>query len=78
MLFQPAEEGAGGAEKMIAEGALENPKPDAALGIHIWNEKPLNWLGITKGPVMAGADFFEIKSQAGAAMELSRKRPPIR
>lgn len=61
MLFQPAEEGFGGAEKMIAEGALENPKPDAALGIHIWNEKPLNWLGITKGPVMAGADFFEIQ-----------------
>jgi amidohydrolase len=61
LLFQPAEEGAGGAEKMITEGALENPKPDAALGIHIWNEKPLNWLGITKGPVMAGADFFEIQ-----------------
>jgi amidohydrolase len=61
LLFQPAEEGAGGAEKMIAEGALENPIPDAAIGIHIWNEKPLNWLGITKGPVMAGADFFEIQ-----------------
>jgi len=61
IIFQPAEEGAGGAQKMIAEGALENPEPDTALGIHIWNEKPLNWLGITKGPVMAGADFFEIQ-----------------
>ncbi len=31
---------------MIKEGILENPKPDYALGVHVWNEKPLNWLGI--------------------------------
>jgi len=61
LVFQPAEEGAGGAESMIAEGVLENPKPDYALGVHIWNEKPLGWLGITPGAVMAGADFFEIR-----------------
>jgi amidohydrolase len=61
LIFQPAEEGAGGAERMIAEGILDSPKPDFALGIHIWNEKPLGWLGITPGAVMAGADFFEIR-----------------
>jgi amidohydrolase len=61
LLFQPAEEGFGGAARMIAEGALENPKPDCAFGIHIWNEKPLNWVGINPGAVMAGADFFGIK-----------------
>ncbi len=61
LVFQPAEEGAGGAAQMIAEGILEDPKPDFALGIHIWNEKPLGWLGITPGAVMAGADFFEIR-----------------
>ncbi len=61
LVFQPAEEGAGGAERMIAEGILNAPKPDYALGIHIWNEKPLGWLGITPGAVMAGADFFGIR-----------------
>lgn len=61
LVFQPAEEGAGGAARMIAEGILNSPKPDHALGIHIWNEKPLGWLGITPGAIMAGADFFEVR-----------------
>lgn len=61
LVFQPAEEGAGGAERMVREGVLENPKPDFALGMHVWNERPLKWLGITSGPIMAGADFFEIQ-----------------
>ncbi len=60
IVFQPAEEGLGGAERMIKEGLLQNLKPDYAVGIHIWNEKPLGWLGISPGPIMAGADFFEI------------------
>ena len=34
-IFQPAEEIAGGAKKMIEEGALKNPKPDMILGIHV-------------------------------------------
>lgn len=59
-VFQPAEEGLGGAAEMLAEGVLEAPKPDIALALHIWNDKPLGWLGITPGPVMAAADTFEI------------------
>ena len=59
-VFQPAEEGLGGAESMLADGVLEDPKPDAALAIHLWNEKPLGWLGITPGPLMAGADMVTI------------------
>jgi amidohydrolase len=59
-VFQPAEEGLGGAAKMIAEGVLEGPRPDIALALHIWNDKPLGWLGITPGPVMAAADTFDI------------------
>jgi metal-dependent amidase/aminoacylase/carboxypeptidase family protein len=35
-LFQPAEEGPGGAEPMIADGALENPKVEAIFGLHVW------------------------------------------
>ncbi len=60
-MFQPAEEGMGGAEKMIQEGALDNPKPDVALGLHVWNEKPVGWFGIANGPAMAGAEVFKIK-----------------
>ncbi|HEY3311170.1 MAG TPA: amidohydrolase [Anaerolineales bacterium] len=60
LLFQPAEEGAGGAETMIKDGALADPAPLRCLGLHIWNEKPLGWLGIAGGPVMASAAMFVI------------------
>jgi amidohydrolase len=60
-VFQPAEEGLGGAEGMITAGILENPKPDLALALHLWNEKPLGWLGVATGPAMAGAELFKIK-----------------
>jgi amidohydrolase len=60
-VFQPAEEGLGGAESMIAEGVLQNPKPEVTLSLHIWNEKPVGWVGIVPGPVMAAADTFYIK-----------------
>lgn len=60
-VFQPAEEGLGGCEEMIKAGILSNPVPDYALGVHVWNEKPLGWVGVKSGPVMAGADIFSIK-----------------
>lgn len=60
-VFQPAEEGMGGAERIVAEGVLRNPAPDYCLALHLWNEKPLGWVGVTTGPVMAGADLFKIK-----------------
>jgi amidohydrolase len=64
-VFQPAEEGTcgedvGGNEMMIREGLLESPKPDLALSLHLWNEKPLGWVNIAGGPVMAGAEHFKI------------------
>lgn len=59
-LFQPAEEGLGGAQRMISEGVLESVSPDYALGFHLWNEKPLGWLGISNGPVMAAAETFQV------------------
>jgi amidohydrolase len=46
---------------MIRDGVLENPKPDMALGLHLWNERPLGWLGIAGGPVMAGAEWFKLR-----------------
>ena len=60
-VFQPAEEGDGGAELMVAEGVLENPKPDYSMGMHVWNEKPVGWYALTPGPSMAGSQVFTIK-----------------
>jgi amidohydrolase len=61
LVFQPAEEGQGGAESMIADGILENPKVDVTFGLHVWNEQPVGWLGIAEGSTMAGAEIFNIK-----------------
>jgi amidohydrolase len=63
LVFQPAEEGLGGAEAMLVDGVLQNPRPDAALSLHLWNEKPLGWIGAAPGPVMAAADIFHIQVQ---------------
>ena len=59
-IFQPAEEVAGGANAMIADGVLANPAPDVALGIHLWNTLPVGQVGLASGPVMAGAAIFEV------------------
>lgn len=64
--FQPSEEGTngeevGGNEMMIRDGVLDAPKVDLCLSLHIWNDKPLGWLGIAGGPVMAGAEMFTVK-----------------
>jgi len=61
LVFQPAEEGLGGAERMVAEGVLKNPRPDFTLTLHLWNDKQLGWLGITPGPVMAASEIFNVK-----------------
>lgn len=60
-VFQPAEEGLGGAKIMVAEGILENPKPDITLAFHFWNEERIGWLGIVPGPIMAAAEIFHVK-----------------
>ncbi len=60
-MFQPAEEGLGGAEKMIDAGVLENPRVDVALALHLWNERPVGWVAVVPGPFMAGGDFFSIR-----------------
>jgi len=61
LVFQPAEEGLGGATRMIEAGVLQNPQPDFSLGLHLWNEKRLGWLGVTSGPTMAAAEIFRLR-----------------
>lgn len=60
-VFQPAEEGLGGAEAMVADGVLENPRPDLSLSLHLWNDKPVGWIGVTPGPAMSASDRFTVK-----------------
>ena len=60
LLFQPDEEGNGGADQMIKNGALENPKVDKAFALHVWSELKEDTIGIKTGAVMASTDPFEI------------------
>ena len=61
LIFQPAEEGLGGATKMIGEGVLKKFPCDEIYGMHNWpNQKP-NKVEICVGPAMAGAAFFDIQ-----------------
>lgn len=60
LLFQPDEEGSGGAKKMIENGALDNPKVDKAFAIHVWSELKEDTIGIKSGAVMASTDPFRI------------------
>jgi amidohydrolase len=62
-VFQPAEEGLGGAERMIAAGLLENPSPDVVLGLHILSTEPSGLVMAGDGPVMAAADRFSLRVQ---------------
>lgn len=59
--FQPAEENQGGAKPMIDAGILENPKVDAAFGLHVWGPYPEGKALTMKGPMMAAPDNIRIK-----------------
>ena len=65
-IFQPAEEGAppgeeGGAELMVKEGVLENPKVDAIYGLHIGSYLPVGHIAYKPGGAMAAAQRFVVK-----------------
>lgn len=64
-IFQPAEEGApsgedGGAGMMINEGALENPKPDAIFGLHVFPDAEAGTIAYRPGGTMAAVDGLHI------------------
>jgi amidohydrolase len=75
-IFQPAEEGlpigeVGGAEEMVKEGVLENPKVDAIFGLHIFSYIPMGTITYHPGGAMAAVNSIKIvvkgKSAHGAA-----------
>ncbi|KAF7036645.1 hypothetical protein CFC21_047235 [Triticum aestivum] len=57
LLFQPAEEGGGGAKKMVEAGAVENI--EVMFGLHVADSVPIGVLASRPGPIMAGSGFFE-------------------
>ncbi|HEX6642450.1 MAG TPA: amidohydrolase [Thermoanaerobaculia bacterium] len=64
-LFQPAEEGApegeeGGAQLMVEEGALDNPKVDAVFGLHVTSRFPVGVIAYKPEGMMAAVDSFTI------------------
>jgi amidohydrolase len=85
-LFQPAEEGApegeeGGAELMVKEGALDDPKVEAVFGLHVGSFVAAGQAGWTDGPIYASSDTFTIevagKSAHGAQPQTGLDPIPI-
>jgi amidohydrolase len=70
LIFQPAEEKLpGGAKLMIEQGALESPKPDLVLGLHVEPDLPSGVLGFKPGIYMASTDelYITVKGKGGHA-----------
>ncbi len=78
-IFQPAEETGKGAEAMIRDGVLDNPRPDLSLGLHVWNDIPVGKVGVTPGPCMAAADDWRclITGRGGHGAAPHQTRDPI-
>ena len=59
-IFQPAEEGAGGAEVMVKEGLFDRFPAEAVYGMHNWPGMPVGKVGASAGPMMAAFDTFDL------------------
>ena len=60
LIFQPAEEGGGGAREMIKDGLFEQFPMDAVFGMHNWPGPQLGRFAVSPGPVMASSNEFKI------------------
>ena len=76
-LFQPAEEGAGGAEACTADGVLEGVT--AAFGLHLWNQLPVGKIGVNRGALLAAVDEFaiEVEGRGGHGASPHETADPI-
>jgi amidohydrolase len=77
MLFQPAEEGEGGAQAMVAEGVMDGV--ELTVGVHLWNELPVGTLGVKAGPLMAAVDRLSIvvRGRGGHGGKPHRSADPV-
>jgi amidohydrolase len=60
-VFQPGEEGFGGAQEMINAGVLTEPKVDAAIGLHLTHFLQKGTVAVKSGPIMASMDSVDIR-----------------
>jgi amidohydrolase len=63
LIFQPAEEGPGGAQPMLEAGVFHQPDVDAVIGLHLWNNLPLGAVGVREGALMAAVEIFDCTIQ---------------
>jgi len=63
LIFQPAEEGGAGADRMCQAGVLENPKVERIFGLHVWPAMTTGQVSGAAGVVLAAAGAFEITIQ---------------
>jgi amidohydrolase len=77
VLFQPAEEGEGGAQAVIRDGGLEGV--GLVMGVHLWNELPVGTIGVKAGPLMAAVDRLRIvvRGRGGHGGKPHRAADPI-
>lgn len=59
-IFQPGEEGKGGARYMIRDGVLEDPDVEEIYGLHLWNYQECGTVGIKEGPILAASNPFTL------------------
>ncbi len=66
-IFQPDEEGSGGARQILRQGAFRSPAVDAVFGLHVNPRLPAGTIGIKTGPLMAAVDRFTltVKGEGG-------------
>ena len=79
LVFQPAEEGGGGAKSMIADGLFERFPMERVFGYHNWPGLPAGTVAVHDGPVMASGNrlIFTIKGHSGHAALPHLARDPM-
>ncbi|NMM26357.1 MAG: amidohydrolase [Glaciimonas sp.] len=79
LIFQPAEEGGGGARKMMEDGLFAQCPMDAVYGMHNWPGMEFGSFGVTPGPMMASSNEFEVivSGKGGHAAQPHKGIDPI-
>ncbi|MGH8807059.1 MAG: M20 aminoacylase family protein [Noviherbaspirillum sp.] len=79
LIFQPAEEGAGGAKRMIEDGLFERCPMDAVFGMHNMPGTPIGTFGVRKGGMLASSNWFDlrIRGRGAHASEPHKSIDPI-